>query len=87
MKIYKHKNFTKTFRFEPFGLRATFGIELNNLHSGNRGFSLFLGNLFVWHQAWFGGELNQVSWFCGKYSIRFPFLGIKYSLKEGWNKY
>ena len=87
MKQYKHRDFTKTFRFKPLGLRATFGIELNNLHSGNRGFGLFLGNLFVWHQAWFGGELNQVGWWCGKYSIRFPFLNIKYSPKEGWKKY
>ncbi len=87
MKIYKHRNYTKTFRFKPFGLLATFGIDLNNLHSGNCGFSLFLGNLLVWHQAWFGGELNEVAWWCGKFNIKFPFLDIQYSPKEGWKKY
>ena len=87
MKTYKHINYTTVFRFKPFGLLATFGIDLNNLHSGNCGFSLFLGNLVIWHQAWFGGELNEVTWWHGKYNIKFPFLDIQYSPKLGWHKY
>ena len=86
MKTYKFRNYTKTFRCNKLGLHATFGIVLNNLHSGNCGFTLFLGNLLVWHQAWFGGELNEVGWWCGKFLIIFPFLGIKYNPKQGWLK-
>ena len=87
MKQYKHRVYVKTFRWKRFGLFAMFGIELNNLHSGNNGFSLFLGNLLVWHQAWFGGLLNETTWWDGKFSLRLPFLGLKYSPKQGWTKY
>ena len=86
MKTYKFRNYTKTFRCKKFKLLAIFGITFNNLHSGNCGFSLFLGNLFVWHQAWFGGELNEVSWWNGKFLIIIPFLDLRYSPKKGWQK-
>lgn len=77
----------KTIRIDKFKICTSFGICLNNLHSGNCGFSLFLGDLLVWHQAWFGGELNEVTWWQGKFNIKLPFLDIQYSPKLGWTKY
>jgi hypothetical protein len=87
MKQYKSRYFLKSFNFPKLGLYPKFGFMLNNLHSGNCGFSLFCGDLFVWHQAWFGGELNEVHWQHGKFNLKLPFLDLQYSPLKGWHKY
>jgi|VirMetMinimDraft_7_1064189.scaffolds.fasta_scaffold22068_6 hypothetical protein len=87
MKQYKSRYYLIRFKFPKLDLYPQFGLMLNNMHSGNCGFSLYLGYLFIWHQAWFGGELNETAWWQGKFNIKFPFLDIQYSPKQGWIKY
>lgn len=87
MKHRKTKYYLKTIRIPKLKICTNFGIVFNNLHSGHQGFSLFIGDLFVWHQAWFGGWTNEVTWWNGKFLIMFPFLGFKYSPTAGFQKF
>jgi hypothetical protein len=72
------KNYTITINNKRWGL------SINNLRNG-KGLSIYLGNLFVWHQAWFG-KRHEVSWWDGKFNIKFPILNLQYSPKQKWTK-
>ena len=61
-----------------------FGLTINNLSHG-KGFSLYIGNLLVWHQAWFG-KLNDVHWHDGKFLIISSYFNFEYSQRNGYKK-
>ena len=60
------------------------GFTINCLHGG-KGFCIYMGNIFIWQQAWFG-KTNEVSWWVGKYRFAFPFLNKHYYPVDGWKK-